>query len=207
MLLPAPFLFFFFLNNPAPPDISPPPLPAALPIWLLPPPGGPGSRAAARRTRLYAPTADMDDMDMPPAGRKGDNPNNDKAWRTYHRIEVDRQRVIIADAVAELAVSPLQGVPWPLAAELAGACYPFSRKAGCSCGCSPGYVVHTRTGDVVRDGYKSVSDIFISRKAVTAPALLEPEDDDEADNECEGHPAGPYDDMGVTVYCDGTCSS
>jgi hypothetical protein len=23
--------------------------------------------------------------------------------------------------------------------------------------------------------------------------------------ECEGHPAGPSDPMGVTVYCDGTC--
>ena len=23
---------------------------------------------------------------------------------------------------------------------------------------------------------------------------------------CEGHPAGPFDPMGETVYCDGTCS-
>lgn len=23
--------------------------------------------------------------------------------------------------------------------------------------------------------------------------------------ECRGHPAGPYDPMGVTVYCDGSC--
>jgi hypothetical protein len=29
------------------------------------------------------------------------------------------------------------------------------------------------------------------------------EDDDE--DGCEGHPAGPYDEMGTTVYCDGTC--
>lgn len=27
-----------------------------------------------------------------------------------------------------------------------------------------------------------------------------------ADNrECQGHPAGPFDPMGQTVYCDGTC--
>ena len=25
------------------------------------------------------------------------------------------------------------------------------------------------------------------------------------DRECEGHPGGPYDPMGETVYCDGTC--
>jgi hypothetical protein len=24
---------------------------------------------------------------------------------------------------------------------------------------------------------------------------------------CEGHPAGPYDPMGETVYCDGSCRS
>jgi hypothetical protein len=28
-------------------------------------------------------------------------------------------------------------------------------------------------------------------------------DDDES--ECQGHPAGPYDPMGETVYCDGSC--
>jgi hypothetical protein len=28
---------------------------------------------------------------------------------------------------------------------------------------------------------------------------------DPADDECEGHPAGPFDPMGETVYCDGTC--
>ena len=27
------------------------------------------------------------------------------------------------------------------------------------------------------------------------------------DNKCEGHPAGPYDLMGQTVYCDGTCQT
>lgn len=25
--------------------------------------------------------------------------------------------------------------------------------------------------------------------------------------ECEGHPAGPFDPMGVTVYCDGSCAA
>lgn len=25
--------------------------------------------------------------------------------------------------------------------------------------------------------------------------------------ECPGHPAGPFDPMGQTVYCDGTCQS
>ena len=25
------------------------------------------------------------------------------------------------------------------------------------------------------------------------------------ERECEGHPAGPFDPMGETVYCDGSC--
>jgi hypothetical protein len=28
---------------------------------------------------------------------------------------------------------------------------------------------------------------------------------DQGDSGCQGHPAGPFDPMGVTVYCDGTC--
>lgn len=27
-----------------------------------------------------------------------------------------------------------------------------------------------------------------------------------AHGECDGHPAGPFDPMGETVYCDGTCN-
>lgn len=30
-------------------------------------------------------------------------------------------------------------------------------------------------------------------------------DDMVAEPECEGHPAGPFDPMGETVYCDGSC--
>jgi hypothetical protein len=31
------------------------------------------------------------------------------------------------------------------------------------------------------------------------PSMFESEDD------CEGHPAGPFDPLGETVYCDGSC--
>lgn len=30
-------------------------------------------------------------------------------------------------------------------------------------------------------------------------------DETERAQECKGHPAGPFDPMGVTVYCDGSC--
>ena len=46
---------------------------------------------------------------------------------------------------------------------------------------------------------------FVGKKAVLARELaLEAADAKEA-AECEGHPAGEFDRMGETVYCDGTC--
>lgn len=36
------------------------------------------------------------------------------------------------------------------------------------------------------------------------PADAQERSDDEV-RECDGHPAGPYDPMGQTVYCDGSC--
>ena len=40
-----------------------------------------------------------------------------------------------------------------------------------------------------------------ARRAEAARKLYGP------DNECPGHPAGPSDPMGETVYCDGSCQS
>lgn len=38
-----------------------------------------------------------------------------------------------------------------------------------------------------------------------AARLVAAHDRDRAPRECEGHPAGPFDPMGETVYCDGSC--
>lgn len=50
------------------------------------------------------------------------------------------------------------------------------------------------TGNMADDDQESL---------VFADESIDDWDDDE--DECEGHPAGPYDPMGQTVYCDGTC--
>jgi len=59
---------------------------------------------------------------------KGDNPALDKAWRKYNKAELEMQRIIIDRAVEAgiLDVSLIDKFSW-------------SRKAGCSCGCSPGW--------------------------------------------------------------------
>lgn len=59
---------------------------------------------------------------------KGENPDNDKLWKKYNRFEVATQKKLIEKAI-ELKLIPedvLEGLS-------------FSRKAGCSCGCSPGW--------------------------------------------------------------------
>jgi hypothetical protein len=38
-----------------------------------------------------------------------------------------------------------------------------------------------------------------------AEAAMRAEYEDEEDR-CEGHPAGPFDPMGETTYCDGSCA-
>ncbi len=64
----------------------------------------------------------------PEYSRKGENPELDKAWKKYNKIEVNLQRGIIDQAVKHGMIEE------DLAKELK-----WSRKAGCSCGCSPGW--------------------------------------------------------------------
>lgn len=51
---------------------------------------------------------------------------------------------------------------------------------------------------VERDGKSYV--IAITSDGFEAFPVAEP-------NECEGHPGGPFDPMGETVYCDGSCKA
>jgi hypothetical protein len=59
---------------------------------------------------------------------KGNDPDNDKQWRKYNKAELEIQRVIINQAVEAGLIKK------DIAEELK-----WSRTAGCSCGCSPGW--------------------------------------------------------------------
>lgn len=74
------------------------------------------------RHLVFVDGAPDPDMPMPPYGRKGDDAANDKARRAYNRREVEIMRAAAAEA---LDVDP--------------SALKFSRKAGCSCPCSPGF--------------------------------------------------------------------
>jgi len=64
----------------------------------------------------------------PEYSRKGDNPSLDKEWKQYNKAELLIQKRIINQAVRGglLEESFAKGLK-------------FSRKAGCGCGCSPGW--------------------------------------------------------------------
>jgi hypothetical protein len=59
---------------------------------------------------------------------KGDDPAIDKLWRKYNKAELEIQKVIIDRAVEKglLDENIAKKLKW-------------SRKAGCGCGCSPGW--------------------------------------------------------------------
>lgn len=61
--------------------------------------------------------------------QRGKFPKLDKAWDAYNRGVVAEQRKVLIAAIEALGVNP------------ATLLLKFSRKAGCSCGCSPGFVV------------------------------------------------------------------
>lgn len=46
----------------------------------------------------------------------------------------------------------------------------------------------------------------LERAIVQLDPFQDPPNDDRLP-ECNGHPAGPFDPMGQTVYCDGSCRS
>lgn len=66
--------------------------------------------------------------ERPEPSIKGEDPENDKAWKMYNRAEVAIQKKIIERAAeASLIDKDVIGkLKW-------------SRKAGCGCGCSPGW--------------------------------------------------------------------
>jgi hypothetical protein len=64
----------------------------------------------------------------PEYSQKGEDPTLDKEWKQYNKVELLMQKRIINQAVRDGLVEEniAKGLKW-------------SRKAGCGCGCSPGW--------------------------------------------------------------------
>lgn len=59
--------------------------------------------------------------------RRGEFPSLDQAWNKYNRQVVAAQRLVLETALDHIVKEPGR--------------MSFSRKAGCSCGCSPGFIL------------------------------------------------------------------
>ena len=85
----------------------------------------------SKKSRLYYSEADVMVKaygEHPPYSVKGDDPSNDKAWRRYNKMECELARAAIAATFPEFGKSA------------------FSRYAGCSCPCSPGFISKSLVG-------------------------------------------------------------
>lgn len=89
------------------------------------------SRSRQKKSRLYyGETGVMLKVvgDHPGYSRRGDDAENDKAWRKYNRTESELARAAIEAAFPQFGKSS------------------FSRYAGCSCPCSPGFISQVLRG-------------------------------------------------------------
>lgn len=73
--------------------------------------------------------------EQPAYSTRGEDPENDAAWRAYNRAEVKTMKAQIMEANAQLNFLPADGFKLT-----------FSKTAGCSCGCSPAFILAISTG-------------------------------------------------------------
>lgn len=85
-------------------------------------------------------------MEMPAYSVKGEDAALDAAWRRYNRLEREAMLAKLDELKAEIAKLAGFDVTWK-----------FSRRAGCSCPCSPGFIA---SGRITQDGYPV--DIYVS---------------------------------------------
>jgi hypothetical protein len=83
------------------------------------------------KTRIYVSGADeITEMEQPPYTTIDDDPEVDRQWRRYNKLELVKMREVLdvgMALIADLLSNQAETIK-------------FSRKAGCSCPCSPGFV-------------------------------------------------------------------
>lgn len=90
---------------------------------------------SGRKTRAYVTVTESEvAMPRPPYGSaRGDGSEEDRLWRLYNRWELKAMRLKLSRVTRVLEV--LTGLQIPTEH------WHFSRKAGCSCPCSPGFIL------------------------------------------------------------------
>lgn len=113
------------------------------------------------KTRIYVSGQDpITEMPEPPVSMKGDDPANDALWRRYNRLEVVKMREVADAGLKLLLDGDRLSSATRAAAEADELKLRFSKYAGCSCPCSPGFVADRPLRDV---GYRQVDAMWITK--------------------------------------------
>jgi hypothetical protein len=108
------------------------------------------------KVRVYVPSVEPE-MEYPPYTLRGEDPAIDKAWRAYHREEIRLMRQELQAVCEELEGGETEAER--LVISLLDDGLKFSRKAGCPCGCSAGFV----SPYSIHFNHRSLSSIGIAR--------------------------------------------
>lgn len=90
-------------------------------------------RDKAGKSRVYVWDAPDPDIALPAPTIRGEVPEVDKAYGRYNRAVVRIQKAHLVAAMEQGLLPDIQGIR-------------HSVKAGCSCTCSPGFIIDTHTG-------------------------------------------------------------
>lgn len=90
------------------------------------------SQPRGRKTRVYTSCTEDEvrerfGLERPAYTVRGEDKESDKAWRKYNRAELEIMRERAEDLLRRNDFSAVN--------------LRFSRKAGCGCGCSPGFIL------------------------------------------------------------------
>lgn len=111
------------------------------------------SRKTKTRVDIDVPTDVMEVMIgvHPAYSMKGEDLENDLAWKAYNRAEVKAMKAGILEANKYFNFLPADG--WKLS---------FSRTAGCGCGCSPAFVLTTPEGGMLKIDGVTYSSVWVN---------------------------------------------
>ena len=166
-----------------------------------------GYSSRASRPTVYVTSPDPD-METPPFGSvRGDDTEADKAWKRYNRAEIKMKRETIAavlplleaadptpsifDALGREKMRKSELALWDLAEQALTGKLGFSRKAGCSCGCSPGF-----KAQALQPLYRDIN-IWVEDKSVERDWEAAKKADEEA---ARGYDIDQLDDVDLLSY-------
>lgn len=82
------------------------------------------------KARVYVWDAPEPEITLPAPKERGVDPENDKAYDKFNRAVVRIQKAHLVAAMEQGLIPNVEGIR-------------FSKKAGCSCTCSPGFIIES----------------------------------------------------------------